>query len=199
MEEFLNPSEPNVAMQSPEKAPPETLAVPRTATRASARAKPTKDPDSSQVVSRARRSTVGGRSAAADQENKQVNLPDTPAMPKTGKRAGLASSRRRPEAMKREEKNEEENRDVPKSSTVKSTQRQARASAVPRVYSTRRSVRLLEKSMSELKVSEERASELEPIKMDDLGSKEDSEEVLEEIEENKNALGRCLNSQTKLI
>ncbi|XP_056165013.1 uncharacterized protein LOC115673323 isoform X3 [Syzygium oleosum] len=188
LEEFLNPSEPNVAMQSPEKAPPETLAVLRTATRASARAKPTKDPDSSQVVSRARRSTVGSRHAAADQENKQVNLPDTPAVPKTGKRAGLASARRRPEATKREEKNEEENRDVPKSSTVKGTQRQARASAVPRVYSTRRSARLLEKSMSELKVSEERASELEPIKMDDLDSKEESEEVLEEIQENKNAL-----------
>ncbi|KAF7848508.1 hypothetical protein BT93_L1890 [Corymbia citriodora subsp. variegata] len=179
LEEFLNPSEPIVEMQSPEKAPPATPAVPRTATQASARAKTMKDPNSSQVVSRARRSTMSSRHAA-DQENKQVNLPDTPAVPKTGKRAGLTSARTRPGVVKRDEKNEEENRDVP----VKSTQRKARASAAPRVYSTRRSVRLLEKTMSELKVSEERGSELEPIKMDDLGLKEESEE----IEENKNSL-----------
>ncbi|XP_030542473.1 titin homolog isoform X2 [Rhodamnia argentea] len=194
LEEFLNPSEPTNAMQSPEKAPPETPAVPRTATRASARAKPAKDPDSSLAMSRARRSAMSSRHVA-DQENKQVNLPDTPAVPITGKRAGLASARRRQEAMKRDEKTEEENQVVPKSSTVKSTQRKARVSAAPRVYSTRRSVRLLEKSMSELKLSEERASEVEPIKMDDLGLKEESEEVLEETEENKNTLDADADSQ----
>ncbi|KAL3731870.1 hypothetical protein ACJRO7_028695 [Eucalyptus globulus] len=185
LEEFLNPSEPTVEMQSPERAPPKTPA-PRTATRASARAKTTKDPDSSQVVSRARRSTTSSRHAA-DQENKEVNLPDTTAVPMTGKRTGLASARRKPESVKIDEKNEEENRGVPKASAVKSTQRKAQAAAAPRAYSTRRSVRLLGKSMSELKVSEERTSEMEPIKMDDLGLKEESDEVLEEIEENKDS------------
>lgn len=114
-----------------------------------------------------------------DQENKDVNLPpQTPSVPITRRRAQAASTRGKLDV---EDEEKETNEEV-KYDDVQSTQKKKVAStAVRKGHSTRQSVRILEKNMAELKLTE-------PIKMD--------EETLEEgpkekIDEDKEESGMC--------
>lgn len=120
--------------------------VPRTTCRTSARRKPiSKEPESSQILTRTRRTTrQGGVAEEADQESIEV-VPKTPAAPSSRRRAPPVSARQKTEAQKEE-------------------------SSVQRAYSTRRSVRLLEKTMEELSLVDNR--KIQPSKIDELSKEE---------------------------
>lgn len=120
--------------------------VPRTTCRTSARRKPiSKEPESSQILTRTSRTTRrGGVAEEADQESIEV-VPKTPAAPSSRRRAPPVSARQKTETQKEE-------------------------SSVQRAYSTRRSVRLLEKTMEELSLVENR--KIQPLKIDDLSKEE---------------------------
>ncbi|OMO51899.1 Zinc finger, CCHC-type, partial [Corchorus capsularis] len=99
-----------------------------TATRASTRRKTTKEePQSTQPTTRSRRMTK--TTVELDEENRNVNVPETPLMAATStttrRRAAVGSTRRKVEAQKEE-------------------------GSVQHTYGTRRSVRLLEKCMAGL-------------------------------------------------
>ncbi|KAI9157068.1 hypothetical protein LWI28_016499 [Acer negundo] len=113
--------------QLPEKAVPESPSIPRTATRTATRRKPIKEePETAQPTSRTRRTTRKAIDQDLDLEDKNVILAQTPAAPAIRRRAPAASARSKVEA----------------------------GSVQQGVYSTRRSVRLLEKTMEELSLKE---------------------------------------------
>ncbi|KAF3964027.1 hypothetical protein CMV_011648 [Castanea mollissima] len=195
IEEFLNPSDSNLS-QSPEKNVNGSPNIPRTAARASARRKPTKqETESTQPLTRTRRGTRGSAVQGIDQENKDVNVLITPAptVPGSRRRVPAASSRRKIETQLREaeedEKSEAQERsDVVETPVVPSTRRRAPATSalrkletensVQRVYSTRHSVRLLEKNLGKMNLVENGKSE--PVKIDDLSEEmTDSSEISE--------------------
>ncbi|XP_030935192.1 uncharacterized protein LOC115960431 isoform X1 [Quercus lobata] len=183
LEEFLNPSDSNLS-QSPEKNVNGSPDIPRTAARASTRRKPTKQvTESTQPLTRTRRGTRGSAAQGTDQENKDVNVLITPApaVPGSRRRVPAASSRRKIETQLREAEDDEkseaqERSDVVETPVVPSTRRKAPATSalrkletensVQRVYSTRHSVRLLEKNLGKMSLVENGKSE--PVKIDDL-------------------------------
>ena len=158
--------------------------IPRTAARASTRRKPTKqETESTQPLTRTRRGTRGSAAQGIDQENKDVNVLITPALAVPGghRRVPAASSRRKIETQLREaeedEKSEAQERsDVVETPVVPSTRRRAPATSalwkletensVQQVYSTRHSVRLLDKNLGKMSLVENGKSE--PVKIDDF-------------------------------
>nr|XP_023874282.1 uncharacterized protein LOC111986827 isoform X2 [Quercus suber] len=183
LEEFLNPSDSNLS-QSPDKNVNGSPDIPRTAARASTRRKPTKQvTESTQPLTRTRRGTRGSAAQGIDQENKDVNVLITPApaVPGSRRRVPAASSRRKIETQLREAEEDEkseaqESSDVVETPVVPSNRRRAPATSalrkletensVQRVYSTRHSVRLLEKNLGEMSLVENGKSE--PVKIDDM-------------------------------
>ncbi|XP_068316594.1 uncharacterized protein [Pyrus communis] len=130
--------------QSPQKTMNGSLSIPRTAGRTSVRRKPIiEEPESSQTLTRSHRGT---RRAVAeevmDQEKTEV-VPRTPAAPSTRRRAPATSACKKMETQK-------ETASVQKS-----------------VYNTRRSVRLLEKTMARLSLGYENTM---PLKMNELST-----------------------------
>ncbi|KAM1270200.1 hypothetical protein ACFX2I_002298 [Malus domestica] len=130
--------------QSPQKTMNGSLSIPRTAGRTSVRRKPIiEEPESSQTLTRSRRGTR--REVAeevVDQEKTEV-VPKTPAAPSTRRRAPATSACQKMETQK-------ETSSVQKS-----------------VYNTRRSVRLLEKTMASLSLGYENTM---PLKMNELST-----------------------------
>ncbi|KAG2709322.1 hypothetical protein I3760_05G233400 [Carya illinoinensis] len=184
LEEILNPSN-SVLSKSTAEAVIGLPDIPRTACRTSTRRKPIKEESEiSQTLTRSRRGTNGRIPKDIDQENNDANAPITPAGPNSRRRAPVASACRNIEKQLREddenEKIEAQGRnDVPKTPAITSSRRRApNAPAhtqletqngdtlVQRVYSTRRSVRLLEQNMEKLSIMEN--GKEEPAKVDDL-------------------------------
>ncbi|KAJ7982695.1 Zinc finger, CCHC-type [Quillaja saponaria] len=176
LDELLNPNESN-SQQVP--ATPDT----HTACRTSIRRKPIKEDSECSMQSLPRR---GAREAAAegtDQENKDLNVPETPAMPSNRRRGPAASTRRKKETQMGEDEKKEGQQ---KSSAVLETpaapasRRRAagltasrkietpiEGSSVQRAYSTRRSVRLLEKNMSKMDLLDD-TEKTEPLTIDEI-------------------------------
>ena len=103
---------------------------------------------------------------------KDVNVPVTPAMPSTRRRAPSISTRRKKEAqMPEDEKNGGQGKptDVPITPAAPTTR--------TRAYNTRRSVRLLEKNMSRMNLLE---TDIGLVKIDDVS--EDSSNVSQKTE-----------------
>ncbi|XP_038701046.1 uncharacterized protein LOC119997890 isoform X2 [Tripterygium wilfordii] len=169
-------------LQSPEN--------PRTARRKPSNA----EPGSSKCLTSARRATRRAAAEEGDEENKNVDVTKTPAAPTTRRRATVHSARQKVGIHLEEADEGPQKRDVAESSAVPTSRRRAPATSsrwkidgqkdegsVQRMYSTRRSVRLLEKSMSELSMKEH--GRLEPIKMiedeESEGKKETSDSAQE--------------------
>ncbi|KAG6655746.1 hypothetical protein I3843_05G212600 [Carya illinoinensis] len=184
LEEILNPSN-SVLSKSTGEAVIGLPDIPRTACRTSTRRKPIKEESEiSQTLTRSRRGTNGRIPKDIDQENNDANAPITPAGPNSRRRAPAASACRNIEKQLREddenEKIEAQGRnDVPKTPAITSSRRRAPNApahtkletqngdtSVQRVYSTRRSVRLLEQNMEKLSIMEN--GKEEPAKADDL-------------------------------
>lgn len=148
LEELLN--------QSPEKAMIGSVSIPRTAARTTTRRKAAKEePESSQPLTRTTRRAATRKTVAeeVDQEKTEVP-PKTPAAaPTTRRRAPAASARQKTEAQ-----------------TETTT-------SVQRAYSTRRSVRLLGKTMAKMSLDKEStiASSIEELSTDTTNFSEQSE------------------------
>ncbi|KAM1021121.1 hypothetical protein PS2_041973 [Malus domestica] len=158
IEELLN--------QSPQKTMNGSLSIPRTAARTSARRRPiAEEPESLQPLTRNHRG--GTRRAVAEEvvdlEMAEV-VPKTPAAPSTRSRAPAASARQKTETQK-------ETASVQKS-----------------VYNTRRSVRLLEKTMANLSLGYENSM---PLKMNELSS-----EINNDLEKTDVSVDEGSNMQT---
>lgn len=209
LEEFLNPSDFDLS-KPVEEALNGSPDIPRTACRTSTRRKPIKDePKSTQPLSRTRRGTRGRTTEDIDQENKDVNVPITPAAPSGSRRASAAAlSRRNIETQMREDeedkKKEAQGRSAvpssrgrpPVASARRKLETQKEVNSVQRVYSTRRSVRLLENNMAKLSMMENGSAE--PIKIDrdlfeEMGNSSERSEVSVEVE--KNIQGMCLGTR----
>ncbi|KAL4389717.1 hypothetical protein HN51_010651 [Arachis hypogaea] len=179
LDEFFNPIEAEKAAETPV---PHRGAASRTATRN----KPVREePQSSKVVSSqrpqrgTRRAGNGDGLIASEQENKDANVLVTPA---AKKRAPAVSLRRKKE-VEAVEDDEEKNRgnekiiDLTKtpaavpSSRTRATGRKTKGTSVQQGYSTRRSVRLLEKNLSNMSLIDAEDNGLE--KVDDV-----SEEII---------------------
>ncbi|KAJ4720988.1 Zinc finger, CCHC-type [Melia azedarach] len=164
--EFINQS------QSPEEIA-ESPAVPRTASRASSLARNDQDPQTAQPLTRTRRTATRRRmidlDQDQDQENKKnVNLPETPAVPASRRRATAA---------------EKDNQTVG-TPAAQSERRRRPAASVQR---TRQSVRLLEKTMAQLSLKDK--GKTEPVKMMDVSEsfeKTSDNEVSSNIESVEN-------------
>ncbi|CAK7340122.1 unnamed protein product [Dovyalis caffra] len=169
LDEFINAPKFD-PQQSPKKAMPESPEIPQTSCRTSTRKKPFRiEPESSQKsLTRTRCTTrrtvaVEGHSSrkmetkmmesVGDQENN--NVPKTPATRSSRRMAPAVSARRKVDAKKEE------------------------LSSVQRVYSTRHSVRLLEKSMEELGLKDK--GSVGPLKMDGLCKEIEDVELNEEL------------------
>lgn len=147
LEELLN--------QSPEKAMIGSVSIPRTAARTTTQRKAAKEePESSQPLTRTTRRAATRKTVAeeVDQEKTEVP-PKTPAAPSTRRRAPAASARQKTEAQ-----------------TETTT-------SVQRAYSTRRSVRLLGKTMAKMSLDKENtmASSIEELSTDTTNFSEQSE------------------------
>ncbi|KAG2709323.1 hypothetical protein I3760_05G233400 [Carya illinoinensis] len=215
LEEILNPSN-SVLSKSTAEAVIGLPDIPRTACRTSTRRKPIKEESEiSQTLTRSRRGTNGRIPKDIDQENNDANAPITPAGPNSRRRAPVASACRNIEKQLREddenEKIEAQGRnDVPKTPAITSSRRRApNAPAhtqletqngdtlVQRVYSTRRSVRLLEQNMEKLSIMEN--GKEEPAKVDDLfeepSNTSQRPEVSVELEKNISGVNKQTRSE----
>ncbi|XP_059459589.1 uncharacterized protein LOC132189087 isoform X2 [Corylus avellana] len=200
LEEFLNPSDSDLS-KPVEEALNGSPDIPRTACRTSTRRKPIKDePKSTQPLSRTRRGTRGRTAEDIDQENKDVNVPITPAAPSGSRRASVAASSRRNIETQMKEDEEDKKKEAQGRSAVPSSrgrppvasarrklETQKEVNSVQRVYSTRRSVRLLENNMAKLSMMENGSAE--PIKIDrdlfeEMGNSSETSEVSVEVEKN---------------
>ncbi|KAI4384331.1 hypothetical protein MLD38_002502 [Melastoma candidum] len=190
LDEFLNQQPKHDAVQSPEKENPPASVITRSMNRASTRRRTVLVPETEQLPSQ----TTGGRSmrnrnaAAADKESKILNFTETPIASRIKKRAEPASVQLKVEKEKAEnEKNEEGDSiaDGTANTVAKTRQGKARAPVAQSTrMSTRRSARLLEKKMNDLKLSDEVTMILEPIKMGDLiAEKELTEESVDTTED----------------
>lgn len=169
------------------KDPCGTPDVARTATRMSTRRKPSKEqqePESSMMSSRTSRRTRKMPSEKAVQDCGGVNLLETPATPATRGKGQAASARQKAKILHQEGEKDEGNKKVPEDSVMES---RLKKPPVQKVYSTRRSVRLLEKTMADLTLADKKT--IEPIKMDELDTETAAKEVKEEAEDIKNAAG----------
>jgi hypothetical protein len=188
LDEFTNAPPKSDSQQSPEKAGSNEIL--QTSCRTSTRNKPLRiEPESSQkpltrTPCTTRRRIIGGD---GDQENKNANHPETPAMPTSRNRTSATSARRKMvEIAEDQQKN-----NVPKTPAANSCRRMAPAVSarrkveaqkeevsVQRVYSTRQSLRLLEKSMGGMSLKEK--GSVGPLKMDELCKEIDDVEMKEE-------------------
>jgi hypothetical protein len=207
LEEFLNPSDSDLS-----KPAEETLIgspdIPRTACRTSTRRKPIQEePKSTQPLTRTRRGTRGRTAEDIDQENKDVNVHTTPVVASGRRRAPAASARRNIETQMREDeedgKNEAKGRSAvpssrgrpPVASARRKLETQKEENSVQGVYSTRRSVRLLENKMAKLCMMKNGSAE--PVNMDrdlfeEMANSSERSEVSVEVE--KNIHGMCLGT-----
>ncbi|KAG6655745.1 hypothetical protein I3843_05G212600 [Carya illinoinensis] len=215
LEEILNPSN-SVLSKSTGEAVIGLPDIPRTACRTSTRRKPIKEESEiSQTLTRSRRGTNGRIPKDIDQENNDANAPITPAGPNSRRRAPAASACRNIEKQLREddenEKIEAQGRnDVPKTPAITSSRRRAPNApahtkletqngdtSVQRVYSTRRSVRLLEQNMEKLSIMEN--GKEEPAKADDLfeepSNTSQRPEVSVELEKNISGVNKQTRSE----
>lgn len=169
-----------------EKDPCETPSASRTAMRTSTRRKPNKEQQEPESVlsTRSRRSTRKVPDQKAVQECVGTHLQETPAAPATRRRVHAASARRKVEMIDQEDKKDELKQNVPEDDPVMES-RQKKPS-VQKVYSTRRSVRLLEKTMASLTLADK--TTIEPIKMNELDMETAAKEV-KEVEDVKNEYG----------
>lgn len=188
LDEFTNAPPKSDSQQSPEKAGSNEIL--QTSCRTSTRNKPLRiEPESSQkpltrTPCTTRRRVIGGD---GDQENKNANHPETPAMPASRNRTSATSARRKMvEIAEDQQKN-----NVPKTPAANSCRRmtpavsarrkveaQKEEVSVQRVYSTRQSLRLLEKSMGGMSLKEK--GSVGPLKMDELCKEIDDVEMKEE-------------------
>lgn len=167
------------------KDPCETPSVARTAMRMSTRRKPNKEQQEPESVlsTHSRRSTRKVPDQKAAQECVGTQLQETPAAPATRRRVHATSARRKVEMIDQDRK-DELNKNVPEDDPVMES-RQKKPS-VQKVYSTRRSVRLLEKTMASLTLADK--TTIEPIKMNELDMETAAKEV-KEVDEIKNEYG----------
>ncbi|XP_061946638.1 uncharacterized protein LOC133670159 isoform X1 [Populus nigra] len=185
LDEFTNAPPKSDSQQSPEKAGSNEIL--QTSCRTSTRSKPLRiEPESSQkpltrTPGTTRRRVIGGN---GDQENKNANHPETPA---SRNRTSATSARRKMvEIAEDQQKN-----NVPKTPAANSCRRmtpavsarrkveaQKEEVSVQRVYSTRQSLRLLEKSMGGMSLKEK--GSVGPLKMDELCKEIDDVEMKEE-------------------
>ncbi|XP_028805694.1 uncharacterized protein LOC114760601 isoform X4 [Neltuma alba] len=122
---------------------PDEKGVGTPACRTATRRKPvTEEPESTKISTRLRRGTRARNDEEIDQENKDLNVPVTPAVPTTRRRAPAASNRR-----KKEDENPTDH--VPKTPAASSSRVKATSA-----YNTRKSVRLLEKNLSKMKLED---------------------------------------------
>ncbi|CAH8259124.1 unnamed protein product [Arabidopsis lyrata] len=147
MDEFMDPSRD----QSPTSVARNLPSAARTAARTTRR-KTTKDEtQSSELVTRSCYVVSKSLAGEMDQENKNMNMLQNPSVPQSRRRAAATSV-----AVKLDVTDMMPEANVSKTPAARSTRRaQAAASSkkdesVQRVYSTRRSVRLLEESMADL-------------------------------------------------
>ncbi|KAJ6975239.1 hypothetical protein NC653_031175 [Populus alba x Populus x berolinensis] len=180
LDEFTNAPPKSDSQQSPEKAGSNEIL--QTSCRTSTRKKPLRiEPESSQkpltrTPCTTRRRVIGGD---GDQENKNANHPETPAMPASRNRISSTSARRKMETKMIEIAEDQQKNNVPKTPAANSCRRMAPAVSarrkveaqkeevsVQRVYSTRQSLRLLERSMGGMSLKEK--GSVGPLKMDDL-------------------------------
>lgn len=166
--------------QSPEKAMSGSPKVPQASVRTLIRRKPLRiEPESSKPLTRTRCTTRGTVVGEGDQENKTANLSETPIMLSRRIRTSTASARHKMESKSMESVENQEKNNVPKTPAARSSRRRAPAvsargkveaqneeKSVQRVYSTRHSVRLLEKGMEGLGLKEK--ERVRPLKMDGL-------------------------------
>lgn len=187
LDEFTN-------LQSPEKATAGSPEVLHTSCRTSTRKKPLRiEPESSQQPSTrtpctTRRRVIGGDD---DEENKNANHPETPAVPASRKRTSATSARRKMETKVMEIVEDQQKKNVSKTPAARSCRRMAPSDSarrkveaqkeevsVQRVYSTRQSLRLLEKSMGGMSLKEKES--VGPLKMDGLFKEIEDVEMKEE-------------------
>lgn len=159
--------------------------IPPTASRTSIRRKPIKEEsESTQLLTRSRRGTRRKTAEDINQENKDVNVLSTPAIPSSRRRAPAASACRNIDIQLREDEEEKKidaqgRSDAPETPAVPSSRRRGPAARGPRkleaqneensaqqLGSTRRSVRLLEKNMAKLSIIENVKGE--PVKIHEL-------------------------------
>ncbi|KAH8481213.1 hypothetical protein H0E87_031249 [Populus deltoides] len=192
-EEFTNVPESD-PQQSPEKAMSGSPKVPPTSVRTLTRRKPLLiEPESSKPLTRTRCTTRGIVVGEGDQENKTANLSETPIMLARRIRTSTASARYKMESKSIESVENQEKNNVPKTPAARSSRRRAPAvsargkveaqneeKSVQRVYSTRHSVRLLEKGMEGLGLKEK--ERVRPLKMDGLCWETEGAETKDETE-----------------
>ncbi|XVE62235.1 hypothetical protein DITRI_Ditri06bG0101700 [Diplodiscus trichospermus] len=171
LDEFVN--------QSPEKTTNKTSHdIPSTVNRTSTRRKTTKEePQSTQPTTQTRRTTR--RTTELDDENKNVNVPETPV---------TATTTRRRAQRTKSEIEEQKKTDLLETHVLLSGRRRPgvgsnrrkveppKEGSVQQSYGTRRSVRLLEKCMTGLSLKE--SERMDPVKIDEM--------VEDEVEEDKN-------------
>ncbi|KAJ9185565.1 hypothetical protein P3X46_005183 [Hevea brasiliensis] len=206
----------NEPRSNPQESPERTTnAEPRTACRTSTRRKPINvEPESSQPVTRTRRATRRTVAEEAEQENKNVNLLETPAMLTTRRRAPAASAPRKMDAQLMELGEDEklvgqEKSDVPETPATRTSQRKAPAvstrrkteaqkdeKSVQRVYGTRKSVRLLEKSMADLSLKEK--WRVEAVKIEGLCEKTEEVEQKNDMPGGDSQFLSCQNIDVSL-
>ncbi|EEF42333.1 A-kinase anchor protein 200 [Ricinus communis] len=171
----------NAPRSDPQQSPEKTgNPEPRTVCRTSTRRKPINvEPESSQLPTRTRRTTKKTSAAEeAEQENNNENLLETPAVSTSRRRVTAASARRKIDTQLMESVEDEkaavgeEKSDVPETPAIRSsrskapvvsTKKKIEEKSVQRVYGTRHSVRLLEKSLADLSVKEKRTVEVVKI------------------------------------
>ncbi|KAJ0014796.1 hypothetical protein Pint_21582 [Pistacia integerrima] len=180
LDELMNQS------QSPEKTTvTESPLIPRTANRTSTQRKAIKeDPETVQPMTRTRRTTRKTLDKDLEQENQNVNVGETPAVPGSRGRKPAASASKKTGTQVKDNVVQEMScgveTETPMAQTgrrraaqVGSTRRKLEEEPVQRVYSTRRSVRLLEKSLADLSLKDEEKEE--PVKMDVLDETEEKD------------------------
>ncbi|KAJ6877560.1 hypothetical protein NC651_030343 [Populus alba x Populus x berolinensis] len=176
LDEFTNAPPKSDSQQSPEKAGSNEIL--QTSCRTSTRKKPLRiEPESSQKP--------------LTRTPKNANHPETPAMPASRNRISATSARRKMETKMMEIAEDQQKNNVAKTPAANSCRRMAPAVSarrkveaqkeevsVQRVYSTRQSLRLLERSMGGMSLKEK--GSVGPLKMDDLCKEIDDVEMKEE-------------------
>ncbi|KAJ0079231.1 hypothetical protein Patl1_24172 [Pistacia atlantica] len=192
LDELMNQS------QSPEKTTvTESPLIPRTANRTSTQRKAIKeDPETVQPMTRTRRTTRKTLDKDLEQENQNVNVGETPAVPASRGRKPAASASKKTGTQVKDNVVQEMScgveTETPMAQTgrrraaqVGSTRRKLEEEPVQRVYSTRRSVRLLEKSLADLSLKDEEKEE--PVKMDVLDETEEKDASKVSLEKNNDS------------
>ncbi|XP_031265973.1 protein PFC0760c-like [Pistacia vera] len=192
LDELMNQS------QSPEKTTvTESPLIPRTANRTSTQRKAIKeDPETVQPMTRTRRTTRKTLDKDLEQENQNVNVGETPAVPASRGRKPAASASKKTGTQVKDNVVQEMScgveTETPMVQTgrrravqVGSTSRKLEEEPVQRVYSTRRSVRLVEKSLADLSLKDEEKEE--SVKMDVLDETEEKDVSEVSLEKNNDS------------